>query len=113
MRENPCATGVPALIVFGEDKRGRAHASAFAEEQRAEAIKAAELMGMLVLPASEGAAYELALELPAGRIFASGRGFVPFVDLPTYRNLRKLHAAATRPELESAGPRRPRLRHRR
>lgn len=80
-------TEPPALIVFGRDEAGKAHASYFAEADADLARKAAALMGFHALGVTAGGLAELAATLPAGRVFASGRGFVPFVKQATYEAL--------------------------
>jgi hypothetical protein len=81
---------VPALIVFGPDKDGKPHASWFAEADVALATKAADVMGMRTLPLQEEAAAVIAAQLPQGRVFASGRAFVPFVAKGVYARLSDL-----------------------
>lgn len=80
-------TEPPALIVFGRDEAGKAHASYFAEADADLARKAAALMRFHALDVTAGGVAELAATLPAGRVFASGRGFVPFVKQATYEAL--------------------------
>lgn len=67
------------LVVFGRDDKGKAHASRFEPADAELAEKAAGLMGMRVLRVASDEQKSLAAKLPAGRVFASGRGFVPFV----------------------------------
>jgi hypothetical protein len=74
--ETPAAT---ALIVFGRDNGGKPHASRFDASEAELAEKAAGLMGMQVLRPETGEQRALAAKLPKGRVFASGRAFVPFV----------------------------------
>ena len=80
----------PSLIIYGQDEAGKAHASAFAAEDAELAVKAAGLMRMVALPVATDECRALALGLPKGRIFSSGRGFVPFCKLVTYEALRAL-----------------------
>ncbi|MCJ2055665.1 hypothetical protein MKL09_03745 [Methylobacterium sp. J-048] len=88
--ETPAAKPAPALIVFGTDKDGKPHASWFAEPDAALAMKAAGMMNMRTLPLSTEAHRTLAAELPSGRVFASGRAFVPFVKKGVYDRLSAL-----------------------
>ncbi|TRD03776.1 hypothetical protein FJV76_14135 [Mesorhizobium sp. WSM4303] len=79
------AHALPALIVLGLDDGGKAHASWFGEAEVGVAEKAAGMMGMAALPVAD--AYELkglADKLPQGRVFESGRAFVPFVKRTLY-----------------------------
>jgi hypothetical protein len=69
----------PVLIVMGLDDTRKPHASTFDEEDAELATKAAGLMGMRVVPLVTAELQALAAKLPRGRVFASGRAFVPFV----------------------------------
>lgn len=86
---NPQADSLPtpSLVVFGIDDKGKPHASAFKAEDAELAEKAAGLMSMHVLRLIEPEHLALAVKLPVGRIFASGKGFVPFVGRPLYEAL--------------------------
>src|SRR3954447_16758635 len=75
--ENP--TNMPALVVFGRDEAGKAHASSFAQGEAKLAERAAGLMGLRLLPVITEAEQALAAKVPRGRVFASGKAFVPFV----------------------------------
>ena len=77
----------PAVVVFGLDDKGKPHASAFDVSEAKLAQKAAGLMGMRVLRPKTADQRALAAKLPRGRIFASGRGFVPFVKAGLYEAL--------------------------
>lgn len=90
------ASDAPALIVFGLDDRGKPHASSFAEREATLATKAAALMGMKLLPVRTDAERALAAKLPRGRVFASGKGFVPFCKATLYAELEAAapHSAA-------------------
>ncbi|ESW94603.1 hypothetical protein NLY43_14245 [Mesorhizobium sp. C416B] len=78
------ATASPALIVLGLDDGGKAHASWFGEDETDVAEKAAGMMGMAALRASTDELRDLAGKLPQGRVFASGKAFVPFVKAATF-----------------------------
>ncbi|MDX8540112.1 hypothetical protein RFM23_21055 [Mesorhizobium abyssinicae] len=82
------ATALPALIVLGLDDGGKAHASWFGEADVGMAERAAGMMGMAALSvASDDDLHELAGRLPQGRVFESGRAFVPFVKRTLYDTL--------------------------
>ncbi|KQP94360.1 hypothetical protein ASF60_13020 [Methylobacterium sp. Leaf113] len=83
-----------ALIVFGRDKDGKPHASAFAEADATLATKAADLMGMRTLAVETEEHRSIASQLPLGRVFASGKGFVPFVKKGLYERLSALAGPA-------------------
>jgi hypothetical protein len=77
----------PGLILFGRDERHRPHASRFAAGDKVEAERAAGLMGMHVLEISDDTHQSLAAGLPHGRLFESGKAFVPFVKAEVFSRL--------------------------
>ena len=92
MRAKAKANADFGIVVFGRDDTGKPHASVFSEADASLATRAAGLMGMQLLRPVSKAASELASKLPKGRVFASGRGFVPFVRLKLYEALLMTHA---------------------
>ena len=66
------------VIVFGRDGK-KARGSWFPAESQAAAHSAAEAMGMNALDVANDDVRQLATKLPQGRIFDSGKAFVPFV----------------------------------
>lgn len=92
----------PVLIVLGKDENGKAHASWFAADEAELAIKAAGLMGMAVLKIETEALFQQASkELAKGKIFASGRGFVPFVKASVFDDLVKNLPGGKMPKLKA------------
>ncbi|KLK93932.1 hypothetical protein AA309_05470 [Microvirga vignae] len=77
----------PAIIVFGRDRTGKPHASFFGCGEASLAEKAATLMEMQILPVSTDEHRAVAAQLPPGRVFASGRAFVPLVRAELYARL--------------------------
>ncbi|WP_432287679.1 hypothetical protein SLT36_11970 [Aminobacter sp. BA135] len=77
----------PALILLGRDDAGKAHASWFDGEDAAPAKNAAKLMGMAALAVEGDELRDLAIRLPKGKLFTSGRAFVPFVKGETFERL--------------------------
>src|SRR5712671_2974809 len=73
------AEKVPILVVLGIDIDGKPHASRFTEHDASFVLRAAELMGFHVIrvSAENGELYAVAEGLPLGKIFATGRAFVP------------------------------------
>ncbi len=69
----------PAIILFGNDDSGKPHASSFDIDRRHDAIKAAGLMGFQALAVEGDVLTALATKIPIGKVFNSGKGFVPFV----------------------------------
>jgi hypothetical protein len=73
-----------ALVLFGLDDRGKAHAAWFAHDDAEAGTAAAEAMSMFALPVENDAVQALAGQAPQGKIFASGKAFVPFVKASLY-----------------------------
>jgi hypothetical protein len=82
-----------AVVLFGLDEKRKPHASAFPAELADQAENAARLMGMRVLRLDTDEQRALAATLPQGRVFESGRAFVPFVKRPLYESLSALGGA--------------------
>lgn len=78
-----------AVIVLGRDDAGKPHASAFGEAERIQAKRAARKMGMALITVDPANAdlITLAVGLPIGKVFASGKAFVPFVKGSTFDQL--------------------------
>lgn len=93
---SPTEAPQPLVIVYGIDEAGKPHASWFGAADAELALKAAKLMGMQALHVADDECRAAALALPAGRIFASGKGFVPFAKMPAYKHLSEL--AEARPD---------------
>ncbi|WP_243917355.1 hypothetical protein [Methylobacterium sp. E-065] len=88
--ESPLAKPIPALVVFGADKGGKPHAAWFPTPDVSLATKAAATIGFRALVLCDDAQRSAATDLPQGRVFSSGRAFVPFVDKEVYQRLQAL-----------------------
>ncbi|MBB3953067.1 tudor domain-containing protein [Aureimonas jatrophae] len=97
------AQPTPGLVVLGRDEMGRSHASWFDEGEIIMARKAAALMNMAALPITSAAISDLAARLPQGRLFASGKAFVPFVKGELYAQLVTHLSEAEQMRLATAG----------
>ncbi len=75
------------VIVLGRDDNGKAHASYFPAVDSHLASKAANLMGMLSLRADSDQVRAYLPKLPKGKLFDSGKAFVPFVKQDLYREI--------------------------
>jgi hypothetical protein len=84
----PNLTDAPALVVFGRDATGKPHASSFSQSEADLATKAAELMGLRLLPIRTDTEQVLAAKVPRGRVFATGRAFVPFIKAALFTELQ-------------------------
>lgn len=105
------STPLPALIVLGMDEGGKAHASWFGEAETDLAEKAAGMMGMAALRASTDELRDLAGKLPHGKVFASGKAFVPFTKATTFDKIAahlpssyKWPVRAAKPAVEKPKP---------
>jgi len=94
----------PPVAVFGLDESGKPHCSHFAGGEAERATKAAEIMGMHVLPLTGPECDGLTDQMPKGRIFEkSGKAFVPFCKQPLYQRLAALGNIAIEPATPKAG----------
>ena len=82
MTKEPNGTA-PDLIVLGPDDEGKPRAARFPAGQANLVAKAAKAMNLTVCKADGEALAELAKKLHPGRLYATGRAFVP----PVGRNL--------------------------
>ncbi|RUX78271.1 hypothetical protein EN925_10220 [Mesorhizobium sp. M7A.F.Ca.US.006.04.2.1] len=83
-----------SLIVFGRDDARKTHASVFLLPEVEAAESAARLMGMHSHRVEPGEAPEIVMRLPAGKLFDSGRAFVPFVKSEVYARIATLAGVA-------------------
>src|SRR3954451_7476321 len=83
---------VPIIVVLGIDVDHKPHASRFAEDDAPLVARAAELMGFhaIRVPPDEAELHGIAEGLPLGKIFATGRAFVPFVSRAAFDKLAAL-----------------------
>lgn len=79
----------PALILFGLDEGKKPHASTFTGDLADKALAAAKAMGMASLKLETDEVRAIAEKLPAGKIFDSGKAFVPFVKATVYEAIVK------------------------
>jgi hypothetical protein len=108
---------VPILVVLGIDVDGRTHASRFEERDAPFVVRAAELMGFhaIHVASDNEELHAVAEQLPLGKIFATGRAFVPFVSRSAFDRLatmveggvtmrapRAIGAMPTEPDVASA-----------
>ena len=75
------------LLVLGLDADGKPHGSRFNETDSALVEKAAGLMGFSVARVTEPELRQVAAKLPEGRVFGSGKAFVPFIKRSVYDQL--------------------------
>ncbi|MEO3385257.1 hypothetical protein [Mesorhizobium sp. CAU 1741] len=75
------------VLILGRDDNGRPHASRFRTGDAQLAKDAADAMQMCSVAAETDVLLRLADKLPEGKIFASGKAFVPFVKQEIYDQL--------------------------
>lgn len=80
-------TETPHVILVGLDDQGKPHASWFTSEQADAAAIAADLMQMALLQIITPEFKAIAAGLPKGKLFESGKAFVPFVKRSVYEQL--------------------------
>ncbi len=79
----------PKFIMVGLDDQAKPHASWFAEEDGDAAAVAADLMNMALIDITSEELASIAAKLPRGKLFESGKAFVPFVKRTVYEQLAK------------------------
>src|SRR5260221_5666532 len=94
-RQTSSSSAAAPVVLFGVDENGKPKAARFPENQANLATKAAGHLKLHVLPIIGPVVVDLAGRLPAGRIHANGRGFVPYIRRDLYA---KLLAAAGSPQ---------------
>ncbi len=77
----------PELVVLGRDETGKPRAARFPADQANLVVKAAEAMNLTVCKADGEVLAELAKKLQTGRLYATGRAFVPPVGRSLYDRL--------------------------
>ncbi|QCI98836.1 hypothetical protein [Agrobacterium larrymoorei] len=75
------------IIILGRDDKRKPHASFFPATDTRPAEKAAELMGMFALKVESDEIRSLLTRLPQGKLFDSGKAFVPFVKQDLYNEI--------------------------
>lgn len=86
-RSPSTARATPVLVLYGRDAGGKPHAATFRADEVDEARAAAASMGLKSAALEGGAASHLAGKLPVGKVFTSGKAFVPFVKGALYVDL--------------------------
>lgn len=81
------AAEAATLILVGLDYQGKPHASWFEDKQADAAAVAADLMGFAIIDVSGDELAAIASVLPKGKLFESGKAFVPFVKRTVYDRL--------------------------
>lgn len=85
VRERAAAN--PAFVMAGLDDKGKPHASWFGLADAEGVKRAASLMNLGVIRIANDDLARIAASLPPGKLFESGKAFVPFVKRETYELL--------------------------
>ena len=85
-----------AFVVFGVAADKKPRAARFDNSQPKLVAKAAELMNFKLWEVNSPAIAELAKDLPEGRLYANGNGFIPPVPHHVYATLSELVATENR-----------------
>src|ERR1035437_9816058 len=93
------AKSAPAIIVFGLDPTNKPKAATFPADQVDLANRAAGLMQLRVLKIDRPDLAQFAAQLPVGKVYASGFGFVPQVRTAIYDRLVQFADPAPAPGL--------------
>jgi hypothetical protein len=83
----PADNGAAALIVLGFDDEQKPRGARFDHDKPDLVTKAAELMGFKAFQASLPDVADVAKNLPLGRLYANGRGFVPKIRQSLYTDV--------------------------
>ncbi|GJD50516.1 hypothetical protein OPKNFCMD_3259 [Methylobacterium crusticola] len=100
--EIPLRPMTPALVLFGRDESGRPRAAWFDASEAKLAAQAAGLMKLRVLHLANDEQRRFADEFTHGRVFSSGRAFVPYVRRELYPRLVEI-AGGSSPSLVEGG----------
>jgi hypothetical protein len=95
-----------ALVLYGADEAGKPHAASFTEADAPLAEKAAGHMGLKVLRLSTDELRRLAGKISAGKIFSSGKAFVPYCNRTIHAQLAAMggEVPQVEPAPEEAAP---------
>ena len=83
----PATAATPPLIVLGFDEQQKPRGARFVDAKPDLVTKAADAMGFKAYEASPEDVAEYAKQLPLGRLYANGRGFVPNIRQSLYSDL--------------------------
>jgi len=92
-------TTVGPIVLLGLDNGGKSHASKFPHGQSGAALRAARLMKLRAVRVTDAGLHADLKKLPDGKIFATGRGLVPFVKRELYDKFAALLGTASEESL--------------
>lgn len=97
----PVGGRVVTLVLYGRDEAGKPHAASFVAAESEGAQAACVAMGLRSVALEGETVQKIARLLPVGRLFPSGKAFVPFVKAALYADL--LSALGEEEESEDEG----------
>lgn len=103
---------LPAGLILGRDNNHRPHAAWFMPDQLEQAESAASAMGMFFVNVGENQDLAaIATKLPKGKLFDSGKAFVPFIGGATFDKLLPFAppAAGEQKEPKPSAPKPPKV----
>ena len=83
----PPKIGKNTVVLFGLDEDSKPCAARFTDESDALLAKAAAAMGLRLAVPESSQHFELVSKLPVGRLYATGKGFVPNVSKEVYEQI--------------------------
>lgn len=97
--EVPLRPMIPALVLFGHDDAGRPRAAWFDASEAKLAAHAAEVMNLRMLRLIDDEQRAFADQFTHGRVFGSGRAFVPYVRRDLFPRLLELAGVQAEPDV--------------
>ncbi len=112
--EVPLRRMTPALVLFGRDDAGRPRAAWFDVSEAKLAAQAAEVMNLRVVQLADDEQRAFADQFTHGRLFGSGRAFIPYIRRELFPRLLELAGVQVDPDRTDLAlpPRMARPRHR-
>ncbi|MGE7413560.1 hypothetical protein [Methylobacterium tarhaniae] len=96
--EVPLRPMIPALVLFGRDDAGRPRAAWFDASEAKLAAHAAEVMNLRMVQLADDEQRAFADQFTHGRVFSSGRAFVPYVRRELFPRLLELAGVRADPD---------------
>jgi hypothetical protein len=87
----------PILVLYGIDEDGKPRAARFNHPNSTLVTKAAQSMALQVATIATESQSEIAAKLPVGRLYANGKGFVPYIRRDLFAKLSTVLGSGGRP----------------
>ncbi|MGX7705158.1 hypothetical protein [Methylobacterium sp. Gmos1] len=102
--EVPLRPMTPALVLFGRDDAGRPRAAWFDVSEAKLAAQAAEVMNLRVVQLADEEQRAFADQFTHGRLFGSGRAFIPYIRRELFPRLLELAGVQVDPDGTGLAP---------